>query len=159
MSTSIRLRSLAGTAALVAGLFVLAACGDDEVSASSKDATVKVDDDEITVKTSEGTATIGKDLPDGFPEGDVPLVDEEIVSAVANGQGSWSVVMSSTRAIDDLSAEIVEDFADAGFTAAESNELGDVSIHQFSDDRYRVGVTVTRTADTVTITYLVESAG
>ena len=47
---------------LIAGLTTVAACGDGGTTVTSKDGKVKVDDDKVTVETSEGTATIGKGL-------------------------------------------------------------------------------------------------
>lgn len=161
MTHSMRLRALAGTFVLVAGLATLAACGDDGgTTVSTKDGKVKVDDNKVTVETSEGTATFGKGLPEGFPKDKVPLVDEKVVNGVkgsAGGPFAWSVVMTSSRAVDALSAEVAKDFAAAGYQADKSTEMGDVSIHQFTNDTYEVGVTIARTGDGVTLTYLVKN--
>jgi hypothetical protein len=161
MSRSIRLRVLAGTFVLLAGLGPLAGCGDDGgTTVSTKDGKVKVDQDKVTVETSEGTATIGNDLPEGFPKDDVPLVDQKVVSGVkgsAGGPFAWSVVMTSTKAVEALTTEVTKGFGDAGYSTGQSTDLGDVSIRQFTNDRYDVGVTIARTGDGVTITYLVKN--
>lgn len=155
MTHSIRLRVLAGTFVALVGIPALAACGDDGTTVSTKDGKVKVDDDKVTVETSEGTATVGKDLPEGFPK-DVPLVDEDVVSGIQTPDGAWSVVMTSKRSVEDLGDEVAKDFTDAGWTEGEGTEMGDVNIQQFSNDRYEVGITIARTTDTVTVTYLVQ---
>lgn len=158
-----RLRALAGTFALVAGLGTLAACGDGGgTTVTSKDGKVKVDGDKVTVETSEGTTTVGQGLPEGFPQDRVPLVDEKIVNGVkgsAGGPFAWSVVMTSKRSVEDLSAEVKKDYAAAGYKTDQSTEMGDVSIHQFSNATYQVGVTIARTGDGITITYLVKDQG
>lgn len=157
-----RVRALAGVFAAVVGLGVLAACGDGGTTVSSKDAKVKVDKDKVTVETSEGTTTVGQGLPEGFPTDDVPLLDEKVVSGAKGTSGgpfAWTVVMTSSRAIDDLSAEVSHHFAAAGYAAGQPQELGDVNVHQFSNDTYEVGVTIARTGDGVMVTYLVRDKG
>lgn len=165
MSHSTRLRSVAGAtvllAGLVAGVSTLAACGNEGTTLSSKDGKVKVDKDKVTVETSEGTATIGKGLPDGFPTDDVPLLDEDVVSGVkgtAGGPFAWSVIMQTSRSVEDVSAEIKKDFADAGYTEGQGSAMGDVSILQFTSDKYEVGVTAAHTSGQVTISYVVKDA-
>jgi len=162
MTSLLRTRAVAGTFVALVGLGTLAACGDGGGGAtvSTKDAKVKVDDDKVTVETSEGTASVGRGLPDGFPEDAIPLADEKVVNGVKGTDGgpfAWSVVMTSERAVGDLSGEITKDFAGAGYKSDQSSELGDVSVHQFSNGTYEVGVTVARTGDGVTITYLVKN--
>jgi hypothetical protein len=155
MSPSTGVRVFAGTVALVAGLGGLAACG---TSAGTKDTRAKADGDTVTVQTSEGTAP-GQGLPQGFPEQQIPLLDEKVVNGVtgsADGAIAWSVVMTSDRAVTDLSRELRKQFADAGYTARRPRELADVSIHQFTNDTWNVAVTIARTGDGITITYLVK---
>jgi hypothetical protein len=162
MSHSNRLRFLAGALVLLAGLSTVAACGDDGKTVSTKDGKVKVDGDKVTVETSEGTATIGKGLPDGFPTDDVPLLDEDVISGVKGtpgGQFAWSVIMETSRSVEDVTAEVKKDFADAGYTPGQGTEMGDVAVMQFTSDKYDVGVTAARTSDKVTVSYVVKDAG
>src|SRR5215207_5923779 len=83
MSHLTRVRALAGTVVLIAGLGTAAGCGDDGTTGVTKDGDkVSVtDEDEVTVDTDDGSVTAGQGLPDGFPSDDVPLLDEK----VANG--------------------------------------------------------------------------
>jgi hypothetical protein len=163
MSRHTRVRVVAGSAALLAGLGALTACGDDGTTVAAGDGgTVKVDKDKLTVESSEGTATIGKDLPDGFPIDDIPLVDESVVAGTkgtAGGPFAWSVVMQSSRSVDDLSAEVQKDYASWKSDKGTGTSLGDVSILHFVDSAYEVGVTIARTGGNVTITYVVKDAG
>jgi hypothetical protein len=161
MSHSTRFRSVVGAVVLLAGLTTVSACGDGGTTVTSKDGKVKVDDDKVTVETSEGTATIGKGLPDGFPKDDVPLLDEDVVSGVKGTPGgpfAWSVVMQTSRSVEDVTAEVKKDFADAGYTQGQGTVMGDVSVLQFTSDTYDVGVTAARTSDKVTISYVVKNA-
>jgi hypothetical protein len=161
MTHSTRLRALAASVVLVAGLGTLGACGDGGgTTVTGKDGKVKVDGDKVTVETSEGTATVGQGLPADFPEDQVPLVDEKVVTAVKGAPGgsvAWSVAMTSSRSIDDLSAEVEKDYAGAGYKPEQSTVMGDVSIHRFTNGTYDVSVTIARTGDGITITYLVKN--
>jgi hypothetical protein len=162
MSHVIRLRSLAGAVVLVAGLSLVAGCGDGGATVSTKDGKVKVDGDKVTVETSEGTATIGKGLPDGFPKDDVPLLDEDVVSGVKGtpcGQFAWSVIMQTSRSVEDVAAEVKKDFTAAGYTEGQGTAMGDVSVLQFTGDKYDVSVTAARTGGQVTVSYVVKDAG
>ena len=161
MTQSTRLRVLAGTAVLVAGLGTTSACGDGGGATSTGPGGTSTAARTPTV-TPSATPTVGQGLPEGFPTGQVPLVHETVLNGVKGAPGgpfAWSVVMTSSRSVDDLSAQVVKDYAGAGYRSDRSAELGDVSIHQFSSAAYQVGVTIARTGDGITITYLVKDKG
>jgi len=162
MSQRTRLRAIAGAVALLAGFMTLTGCGDDGKAASSGTGSkVKVDDDNVAVESSGGTATIGKGLPDGFPSADIPLVDESVLSGTKGGAGgayAWSVVMQSSRSVDALAAEVKKDYASWKSADGTGASLGDVSILHFVNHTYEVGVTIARTGSNVTITYIVKDA-
>lgn len=158
MTHAIRLRALAGVVplavVLAAAAGAVAACGDDggPTTVATRDGTVNAD---------RGSATVGQGLPEGFPADDVPLLDEEVLNGVKGTDGgpfTWSVVMSSDRAIDDLSAELTNRFAAAGYRTTQSTALGEVNIHRFNDRAHDVSVTIARTGDGTTITYLVKDS-
>jgi hypothetical protein len=158
MTHAMRRRALAGTFALVAALGTVSACGDGGGTPVAGDDSTATTAGTPTTATSPST-TVGQGLPEGFPEDEVPLLDEKVVNGVKGSDGgpfAWSVVMTSTRSVEDLSAEVVKDYAAAGYKSDESTELGDVSIHRFSSSSYQVGVTIARTGDGITITYLVK---
>lgn len=160
MTHSTRLRALATTAVLVAGLGTLAACGDaGGTTAPSKVATVP-STSVSTISPSSTVSPAGQRLPDGFPKDSVPLLDERVVGGSKGDPGgsvAWSVAMTSSRSIDDLSAEVEKDYAAAGYAPRQSTVMGDVSIHRFTNGTYDVGVTIARTGDGITITYLVKN--
>jgi hypothetical protein len=165
MSHLTRVRALAGAVVLIAGLGTLTGCGDDGKTVVTKDddsVSVDTDDESVTIDSDDGSVTAGQGLPDGFPSDDVPLLDEKIASGAASdagGQSGWTVIMQTSRAIDDLTAEVKEDFAAAGYTVGEAMEAGDVTALQFENDQYEVGVTAARTVGNVTVTYLVRKVG
>ena len=158
MRHSRRARATAVTLTLVAGLGSLAACGDGGgMTTTSTGGKTEVTQPSPTGATSG--ATTGHGLPEDFPK-DIPLVDETVANGVKGAEGgpfAWSVVMTSSRAVADLSKEVTGDFATAGYSTDRTNDLADVSIHQFSNASYDVGVTIARTGDGVTITYLVKN--
>lgn len=163
MTNAVRLRALAGAVALAAAMGAVAACGDDggSTTVASREGSAKADRGSATVETSRGSATVGQGLPEGFPADDVPLLDEEVLNGIKGTDGgpfAWSVVMSSDRAIDDLSAELTNQFAAAGYRTTQSTALGEVNIHRFSDHAHDVSVTIARTGDGTTITYLVKDS-
>lgn len=165
MSQLIRLRALAGAVALLAGLTTVAGCGDDGTTVVTNDGdkvSVDADGGEVEVETGDGEVTAGQGLPDGFPEDDVPLLDEEVVTGAKGGAGAqfaWSVVMQTQRTVEDVAAEVKDDFADAGYDAGPATEAGDASVLQFENDTYEVGVTAARAGGSVTVTYVVRNAG
>ena len=154
------LRALLGVTALVCGLSGVAACGDS--TASTESATgATVEPDAATDAPTSAAAVDSKDLPEGFPSGDVPLLDETVLNATqgkAGGPFAWSVVMQSSRSVEDLSEEVQKDYASWRTNKGTGTSLGDVSILHFADARYDVGVTIARTGGNVTITYVVKDA-
>ncbi len=168
MTHTTRRPPLAGTIALTlavaTGVAGLTGCGSATGSASAKagdKVSVNTDQGEVSVETGQGTVTASKDLPEGFPKGAVPLIDATVVAGTKgapDGEYAWSVVMQTQRAIDDVAAEVKKDYAAAGYRTRQANQMGDVTIMQFADARYRVGVTITRTGETVTVTYVVRDA-
>ena len=165
MSRPPRVRAAACAVVLFAALGTAAGCGDDGATVTTKDGdkvSVDTDGDKVTIDTDDGSVTVGQGLPDGFPADDVPLLDEKVVSGAggdAEGQSGWTVIMQTSRAVDDLTAEVRKDFADAGYTTGEAMEAGDVTALQFESDQYEVGVTAARTGGNVTVTYLVRKVG
>ena len=153
--------------ALAAGATGLAGCGSANGSGSGSageragdKVSVDTDKGEVSVQTDQGTVTAGKALPDGFPKDAVPLIQATVVTGTKGAPGSqyaWSVVMQTPRAIDDVAAEVRKDFTAAGYRTRQANVMGDVTILQFADSHYQVGVTITRTGGTVTVTYVVRN--
>ena len=157
-----RVRAVLGTLALVVGLGAAAGCGDEDTVVGKDTDRVSVDTDngEVTVDTDEGTFTTGQDLPDGFPVDEVPLIDEQVISGVKGQAGSpiaWSVVMQSSRSVEDLAAEVQKDYAGWTHPAGSLTSAADVSVLRFTDARYDVGVTIARTGSSVAVTYVVKT--
>jgi hypothetical protein len=158
-----RARALVGALVLVAGLTAVAGCGggDDRTGVAGSDAgsSPKTADATTTTPTVPA-ATEG--LPAGFPVADVPLLDEKVLTGSTggpDGEFAWSVVLQSSRAVSDLSAEVRKEFTAAGYKGGPANELGDLSVMKFTGPKYEVGVTAARSLDMVAITYVVRDLG
>jgi hypothetical protein len=140
---------------LVAGLTAVAGCGSADKPSVTKS------DGGVTAHTTGGAVTAGEKLPVGFPTADVPVLDEKVLSGVKGGAGgnfAWSVVQQTSRAVEDVTAEVKKDYAAAGYTTRQADVMGDVSILHFAGAKYDVRVTAARTGSSVTVTYLVKDA-
>ena len=169
MSHLHRARAAVGALVLAVGLGALSGCGgDDDKTGRAAD---EVSADTLATpepgagsqdSTSPGVPAATEGLPQGFPSEDVPLLSEEVLTGSAgdpDGEFAWSVVLQSSRAVSQVSADVRKDFADAGYTAGPGNEVGDLSVMQFTGPKYDVGVTAARTEGRVVITYVVRDVG
>jgi len=164
-----RARALVGAVALLAGLTALAGCGGGEdktgVAGSDGSTSSKAPDsatDSTTTTPSPTVPAATEGLPAGFPVADVPLLHEKVLTGSTggpDGEFAWSVVLQSSRAVSDLSAEVRKQFGAAGYKAGPANEVGDLSVMKFTGPRYEVGVTAARSDDMVAITYVVRDLG
>jgi hypothetical protein len=166
-----RVPALLGALALVAGLGTLVGCGGDEQTGVTETAdklsadsgvespAASTDAASADSAASDGAATTATEgLPEGFPSDDVPLLSEQVLTGSAggpDGEFAWSVVLQSSRAVSDVSAEVRKEFTAAGYTAGPGDELGDLSVMQFTGPKYEVGVTAARAEGRVVITYVV----
>lgn len=135
---------LAALAAAVAATLTLSACGGDE----SGDVEQQVEEALESVAESAQDAgdvdiETGGDLPAGFPEDEVPVLDHDYHggSGVALGDGGKQYTLLFTP--DDQAAaynEAVELLEDAGFKADEVVEVGDGRSLQLTSDAWRVGL-------------------
>ncbi len=83
-------------------------------------------------------------VPDDFPA-EVTLVSENVVQSVAVAQGMM-VVVSDSRSIEELAAQVEQDFA--GWEATAHSDLGEmVSFLYKKDDSLSVSVTIMRSSD------------
>ncbi|MFW7413713.1 hypothetical protein [Demequina sp. SO4-18] len=135
------LRILAPVAA--AGL-VLSGCGaaenlvegamEEAVERGIEGATgadVEAGEDGFSVKTEDGEFSVGGDgsLPEGFPEGDVPLVDGEIIQTAKvsdSGSDGYSVTMQVGGTIEEVHADALAKLEGAGFASAGEVDMGEM---------------------------------
>jgi hypothetical protein len=167
MSHLRRVRVLVGAVVLAVGLGALAACGGDDTTGTTAADTLPADsgtspsadgDADQPESASAAVPSATEGLPDGFPSDDVPLLDEKVLTGSAggpDGEFAWSVVQQSSRGVSQVAAEVRKDYTEAGYTAGPGNEMGDLSIMQFTGPKYEVGVTAARTEGHVVITYVV----
>lgn len=159
---NLNLRSSAFAVLLTASL-ALTGCGSDTKTVKLGDgSTVKVDGDGnggATIKTKDGTITAGKGLPDGYPKDEVPVVDGTIVGASNNtGAYAYSVLVQTKGTPAEVMAAVTAKLTGAGMTKGEGNEMGSVSIAQFSSDKYEVAVTVAAAEGNTIATYAIKNA-
>lgn len=153
--------ALAATAALVLG-----GCSSDEKQAedaieeaaedAGEDVEVDVDGDDITIENSEGTVTMGGDLPEGFPEDDIPLVDGTVIMGIgATGQG-YQITIQVDSDVADAVDEASGLLEDAGFTLDESGSYGDLETATLSSDAYGVVLSGASAEEGATLSYSIE---
>jgi hypothetical protein len=165
-----RLRAVVGAVVLLVCLGAVTGCGGDdktgvataadELSADAASSPAAGTDEQASSEPSPASAVEG--LPPGFPADDVPLLREKVLTGSAggpDGEIGWSVVLQSSRAVSEVSAQVREAFGAAGYAAGPGNELGDLSVMEFEGPKYDVGVTAARTEGHVVITYVVRDAG
>jgi hypothetical protein len=157
----------AAFAALVLALSISGCGGDDKAAESAieeaaenagEDVDVDVDDDEITIENSDGSVTVGGDLPEGFPAEDIPLVDGDVLMAMgASGQG-YQVTLDVDDAPADAMAAARALLEGAGFTVDEEGVMGTLYTATLSSDAYSVYLTATEADGRTTLIYAVEVA-
>ena len=94
-------------------------------------ADVEAGEDGFSVKTEDGEFTVGGDgsLPEGFPEGEVPLVDGEIIQTARvaeSGSEGYSVAMQVSGTIEEVHADALAKLEGAGFTSAGEVDMGEM---------------------------------
>ncbi|MBM3674656.1 MAG: hypothetical protein FJW88_06810 [Actinobacteria bacterium] len=117
----------------------LVACSSDDVKDKLKDAAkdqgvdIDTDNGKVTIegKDGEGSVSFGKgsELPDGFPEDDVPLPDGGKIVAAFSSEDGGRETYSVTYQIDASDAKsAMNDYKstleDAGFTVENSMSFG-----------------------------------
>ena len=132
-------RTLAGTAAGLLMLGVLAGCSSDDITSkaveSASDGKVKIDKDnqKITVEGEDGKGSISfgaeTDLPDNFPEDDVPLPEGGKVRAVINGERDGNEYFNITYEIDggdvkSAASDYRGELEDDGYEIKSSTSIG-----------------------------------
>lgn len=124
--------------ALAVGLALgTTACGSDEIAdkltekaiegAASGDADVDIDSDsgEMRIDTSDGTITSGGELPEDFPEDEVPLVEGELLQAIFVDEPDstgYLVHLQHDAPTDEAVAEAVGLLEGAGFSVEDGQE-------------------------------------
>jgi hypothetical protein len=173
MIRSDRARALVAAVVLATGLGATAGCGggDDRTGVAGSDAgtsrgtspgAADATKDSTTTPPTPTVPAATEGLPAGFPVADVPLLDEKVLTGSTggpDGEFAWSVVLQSSRAVSDVSADVRKQFAAAGYKTGPTSEVGDLSIMKFTGPRYEVGVTAARSDGMVAITYVVSDLG
>lgn len=126
------------------GLSFVAACGSDDVTIPTDqgDVSVSKDGSKIDIESEDGSVKGGSGkLPAGFPADEVPLVDGEILTAIAvdqTGGGGWSISILADGGAEGRHSEAISLLKAAGFEAdAEQTVTGTAMTILVADD-YRV---------------------
>ena len=169
MARRLGIRGAALTAAALLALS-LTGCGADDVAERIAERVAQqeadgrvdvdvdgdVDDEEVTVTTDEGSFASSSELPQGFPSGDVPLIDGEVTLGMdAAGQGYTVVIETDTTADNGLS-RIANDLTQAGFSKRNDASIADILV--FESSQWTVSVSAADGAQGTLFSYLVSAA-
>lgn len=170
-------RSLVPAVAATVLALALTGCGGDDEKKTDRAAadaptsalptpagppTVQVDEDNGSIKITQedGSATIGKGLPEGFPTDTIPLVDGEVVGSTtgeAGGPYAWTVLLQvSGGTPTSVMAEVTRALTGAGFKATPGMAVPEMSTAVFQNPAYEVGVNAVTAENKVTVTYVVK---
>lgn len=158
----------AACAALVLTFAVAGCSAEDEIAESAieeaaedagGDVDVDVDDDGVTVESSDGTVTMGGDLPEGFPAEEIPLVDGDVLMAIGAADQGYQVSLDVDAAPADAMSEARALLEDAGFAVDEEGVMGGLYTATLSSDTHTVYLTATEAEGRTTLMYAVEVAG
>lgn len=146
-------RGLVTIAAAAVLPFTLAACGDavdDLAEKTSEEAA-----EQLIEEGGNGNTDVElNDLPDGFPEDEVPITGE-VTAGVAtdtpDGTG-WSVTTTSDKGVDEAFAEAKSALLEAGF--AENVEAAGTTA-LLRGEKYGVTLVATDAGGTTTLGYTV----
>lgn len=152
-------RAAAALAGVVVGAAGLVGCGvQDAVSdkaaekatekliekaaenGASGDVDVDLDGEEFKVETSDGTFSMGGDVPEDFPA-EVPLLDGEVTVASSTGDG-WAVMLEVDGAHAEVATAAADAILDAGFTEEGRTTAQDYLLLVAAGDDYELTLTV-----------------
>lgn len=159
-------RRSALVALLLGPALLLGGCGSDEDRAedaieeaaqdAGEDVEVDVDGDDITIENSDGTVSMGGDLPEDFPVDEIPVVEGDVQLAMGVAEEGWQISIYVDAAAEDAVSEASTLLEDAGFSLDEEATMGDVSTRTLSSDAYNVFLTATAAGDQTTVLYSIE---
>lgn len=129
---------------------------EEAAEEAGEDVDVDVDGDDITIENSDGTVSMGGDLPEGFPEDDIPLVDGDVLLAMGGEGQGWQVSIAVDAGAEDAMAEARGLLEGAGFTVDEEAVMGDMTTATFSSDGYNVYLTAAEAEGQTTVIYSIE---
>lgn len=159
-------RTLAAVAAAAVLPLGLAACGGDEAAenaaekaiedANGGDVDIDIDGDEVKIEGSDGAVQYGSDLPDDFPEDDIPLVGDVTVgsSTSTGGEKGWTIATETDDSPGDAFAEAKAELEEAGF-AVDGVESGNYA--QLKSDSYRLVLTASEGSGGAQVSYIVST--
>lgn len=130
---------------------------EEAAEEAGEDVDVDVDGDDITIENSDGTVSMGGDLPEGFPEDDIPLVEGDVLLAMGGEGQGWQVSLAVDSSAEDAMAEARGLLEGAGFSVDEEAVMGEMSTATFSSDAYNVYVTAAEADGETSLIYAIEN--
>lgn len=130
---------------------------EEAAEEAGEDVDVDVDGDDITIENSDGTVSMGGDLPEGFPEDDIPLVEGDVLLAMGGEGQGWQVSLAVDSSAEDAMAEARGLLEGAGFSVDEEAVMGEMSTATFSSDAYNIYVTAAEADGQTSLIYAIEN--
>lgn len=110
-------------------------------SGASGQVDVDIDGEEFKVESSDGSFTMGGEVPDDFPS-EVPLADGKVVMSSSTPDG-WSVIMEVDGEFTEVSEVALDAIVQAGFSEDSRTTAGEYVALMGTDGTYDVMVTAT----------------
>ncbi len=124
---------------------------------SGEDVDVDIDGDEVSIESSDGSVVMGSgDLPEGYPEDEVPVLDGEILMGTASEGEGYMVVVTVEDEPGAALDEAVSLLEGAGFES--DPEMGDMmgeTAAVLTTAKYSVMVTAAADTGQTGVTYIV----
>ena len=130
---------------------------EEAAEEAGEDVDVDVDGDDITIENSDGTVSMGGDLPEGFPEDDIPLVEGDVLLAMGGEGQGWQVSLAVDSSAEDAMAEARGLLEGAGFSVDEEAVMGEMSTATLSSDAYNIYVTAAEADGQTSLIYAIEN--
>ena len=134
----------------------------DELLSEASEAGEDIDAEggEITV---DGGASVGQDLPEGFPD-DVPIAPGEVISALSADQGDttgYSLAIQADGEVLDVTRDLSSGFESAGYTVEGLPDLSgdefETYAFRFTGDAWEGSVIITANSVGTVVTYAIAS--
>ncbi len=156
------IRRWSTTAVAAFALLLPAACGsgdDRTISTPAGDVSIDEDDGKVTYEDDEGNSfTTAAELPEGFPEDEIPLVDGEIIQGVSVDQGSskgYTISIDVEGDVSETYAEAKKLLERAGFASQSESTASGFATSGFDNGTWMVLVTATESGRVTSLSYIV----
>jgi len=121
---------------------------DGEVEIKTEDGSTTVEDGKITFEGEDGSAVLeasedGVDLPDGFPQDLVPIIDDSIILMAIGGNDEGGEEYSITALTNTEVKDVVDFYKDIMSDAEDSTTVAAGDMNIFAGLKNGIHVTIT----------------